>query len=229
MKKRVGVVLLALLPVFASAAEGPAADWSGLYLGAHLGGGRADARWRSTATIVTGDTVEHDTGAGVSGLQLGYRFRVARSWVVGVEGAYSWARFRTFALSEELDDAGAPGRFRETDLRNLYSVTGQVGYSEEGWLVYGKAGAAGSYAYLSTLNGLNGVRSSLTDRPRGWTAGVGIDYLLKDRWSLGLEYDYYRLRLGDRTATQSIGTSADYIGFTAKIDVLVVRLGRMFF
>src|SRR5262249_35537032 len=159
------------------------------------GGGRANSNWQTTATTIPGDTVDHATGAGASGLQIGYRFRVARSWVLGIEGSYSWARFRNFEKSQDLADAGLDGRFRETDFRQLYAVTAQVGYSEEGWLVYGKAGAAGSYVYLSTLNANDGTSSSLTDHPRGWTAGIGIDYLLKDRWSFGLEYDHYSLKL----------------------------------
>jgi outer membrane autotransporter protein len=229
MKKAAGAMLLALLPAVTLAAEGPADDWRGLYVGAQLGAGRADAHWTSNATIATGDTVEHDVSAVASGLQLGYRFRVAPSWVVGVEGSYTWARFRTFALSDELTSQGAFGRFRETDFRNLYAVTAQVGYADEGWLLYGKAGAAGSYVYLSTLNGNNGVSSSLTDRPRGWTVGTGVDYLLKDRWSFGVEYDHYELSLGDRTVAGSNGGLVTYSGFTGKINIFLARLNRTFF
>jgi len=229
MKKAAGAVLFALLPTVVFAAGDPADDWRGLYIGAQLGVGRADAHWTNDATIATGDTVEHDTSAAASGLQVGYRFRVARNWIVGAEGSYTWARFRTFALSDELTNLGAFGRFRETDFRELYSVTAQVGYADEGWLWYAKACAAGSYVYLSTLNGNNGVSSSLTDRPRGWTAGTGVDYLLKDRWSLGVEYDYYELSLGDRTVTGSNGALVTYSGFTGKINVFLVRLSRMFF
>lgn len=231
-----GAALLLVALVAASAAlaedapaDSPAADWSGLYLGAQFGGDTSDARWRTDATVADGDAVHQRASSPALGLQLGTRFRVSRHWLVGAEGSYSLARLRTVAQSAELAERGLPGRSRETDLRNLYAVTVQAGYAhEDRWLLYGKAGVAGSYVYLATANVLSGVVSSTNGRARGWTGGVGVEYLLADRWSFGLEYDHYELRLGDRSAIQSNGAVADYTGFKGSIDALYARLNRTF-
>lgn len=229
MNRAAGAMLLVLAPAAAAfAADGPADPWRGVYAGVHLGGGRAESRWRTDATITGGDTVEHDAGAAVSGLQLGYRFRVSPDWIVGVEGAYSWARFRTFEQSTELAGLGSNGRFRETDFRSLSAITAQAGYAQHGWLAYGKAGVAGSYVYLSTLNANNGVSSSTAEQARGWTAGVGVEFMLEDRWSFGIGYDHYAVRLDDRTVVQSNGARATYSGFTGRINAFVARLNRAF-
>lgn len=232
----IGAALLVLGLVASAAAladdapaDAPAAAWSGFYLGAQFGGGTSDSRWKTDATIADGDNVHQRSSSPALGLQLGVRFRVARHWLLGAEGAYSLARFRTVAQSSELADLGLPGRSRETDLRNLYAVTAQAGYAhEDRWFLYGKAGVAGSYVYLATANVLSGVVSTTNGRARGWTGGLGIEYLLADRWSFGLEYDHYELRLGDRSAIQSNGAVADYTGFKGSIDALVARLNRTF-
>jgi outer membrane immunogenic protein len=228
MNRPASALLLALVPAAALAADGPAADWQGFYAGVHLGGGRAEARWQTTALLPEGDTVDQKTDAGVSGFQLGYRFRVARSWIVGVEGDYSAARFRTFAMSGDLAKQGFDGQFRETDFRKIYALTAQVGYADPEYLLYAKAGGAASYVYRSTFDAVFGESSSLADRARGWTAGAGIEYPLKDRWSFGLEYDHYRLRLGDKDVLQSDGSIATYSGFKANIRTFVARLNHTF-
>lgn len=228
----VRAALLLLAPVAAAAApadEAPASAWPGLYLGAQFGGGTSDARWKTDATVADGDSVNQRASSPALGVQLGARFRVSRHWLVGAEGSYSLARLRTVAQSQELAERGLPGRSRETDFRNLYAVTVQAGYAhEDGWFLYGKAGVAGSYVYLATANVLSGVVSSTHGRAYGWTGGVGVEYLLADRWSFGVEYDHYELRLGDRSAIQSNGAVADYIGFKGSIEALYARLNRTF-
>ena len=228
MNRAAGALLLVLAPAAAFAADGPADPWRGAYAGFHFGGGRADAHWRTDATVGGGDTVEHDAGAAVSGVQLGYRFRVSPYWIVGVEGAYSWARFRTFEQSAELGGLGLNSRFRETDFRGLSAITAQAGYAQDGWLAYAKAGVAGSYVYLSTLNANNGASSSLSEQARGWTAGVGVEFMLEDRWSFGIGYDHYAVRLDDRTVAQSNGGLATYSGFNGRINSFIARLNRTF-
>jgi len=228
MKRLTVTIALALVPAAALAAD--AAEWKGFYLGGHLGEGHADTHWQSTATLASGDNVDHSTSAPVSGFHLGFRGPVARNWLLGVEAAYSWTRFRTFAQSDELARLGAAGRFRETDIRSTYTVTGQAGYARDRWMAYGKAGVAASYVYLATLNANAGGASSSTNGTAwGWTAGGGFEWLLQDRWSVGVEYDHYRVTLKDRTVAQSVGgTPATYRGFTGTIDAVVARLNYRF-
>jgi opacity protein-like surface antigen len=127
-------------------ADAPA-SWAGFYLGAQVGYGTDNVRWRNLGTSTTFsplDSVTHDRGGGViGGGQVGYNFQVNRI-VFGIEGSMSAADF---------DRSFASPYFPATDtwsskLTWLGTVTGRIGYGFDSWMPYVKGGfAAGNHRH----------------------------------------------------------------------------------
>ena len=100
----------------------PAFNWSGFYLGAHVGGAFA------------GDSFLGNNDARLmAGGQIGVDLQFAHNWVVGLEANYSFV---------DSDDGG----LNFFSNRNLGSVTGRLGYTWGAALLYAKGG----YAWADT-------------------------------------------------------------------------------
>ena len=91
-----------------------------------------------------------------------------------------------------------PGTTLSSQMGNLLLVTGKVGYAYENYLAYFKGGyAAADVDFRSGITG-GAVTTTSSSREHGWTAGIGIDYAISPRISVGVEYDYVRLNVSDR-------------------------------
>jgi outer membrane immunogenic protein len=88
------------------------------------------------------------------------------------------------------------------------TVTGRFGYSFGQWLPYVKGGVAAAQMTSPLQNGLvSGFTRSSSERS-GWTAGVGFEYQLSTKWSLGLEYLYTDLGGSSNGPPASIGSGS---------------------
>jgi outer membrane immunogenic protein len=223
------------------AAPAPMFNWTSCFLGAHIGGGRAQkdftdpvalAQNSILGTVTTGVTT---VGVSPSGLlvggQMGCDYQFGYSpWVLGVEGAVSGMNLRgntNFALP-----LGGPGDIATLTAKTdfLPSVTARLGYALGNWLFYVRAGGAwagdkysvtGTFLPTATAFGLEGV-----DNRFGWTAGGGVEWAFAQVWSARLEYDYYGLGTRSTLMTDSIN------GFTGVMNVQqsvqTVKLGVSF-
>jgi outer membrane immunogenic protein len=163
-------------PVYAA----PLYNWTGFYLGGHLGGAF------SGSNDFGGTVLSESSARLLGGVQAGIDWQFAPNWVLGTEGQYSW-------LGKNNNTATFPGAYVYTnDQRGLGSITARVGYTWGPGLVYVKGG----YAYSDnserlTLGGvpiaflLNGNHSN------GWTVGTGVEYMVAPNWSVKGEYMYY--------------------------------------
>jgi outer membrane immunogenic protein len=69
----------------APAYAAPIYNWTGFYIGGHVGGGVSSNEVLNG--LVTGSTHE---GRLLGGAQVGADYQFATNWLVGVEGQYSW-------------------------------------------------------------------------------------------------------------------------------------------
>ncbi|ABD09243.1 outer membrane protein [Rhodopseudomonas palustris HaA2] len=191
-------------PVYAPPA--PIYNWTGFYIGGHIGGAFAGDN-----SIGTGVTAGSD-GKFLGGVQVGYDWQFAPSWVLGVEGQYSWLSGTNDAVSFTVP--GVAGTYTYADnQRGLASVTGRLGYTWGPALLYVKGGwAYADYTSSLTLSGVGTVSS--TSSQDGYTVGGGLEYLFAQNWSGKIEYQYYDFGNVDLGA-----------GFTAKNDQHVVKAG----
>jgi opacity protein-like surface antigen len=116
--------------------------------------------------------------------------------VFGLEGSFAAANFDGKFTSPYLPAPYLPAAGAWAPNMNwLGTVTGRVGYSVGQWLPYVKGGFAAAEVG-SPLQGSPVGGFSQGSELGGWTAGVGVEYQLSSKWSLGLEYLYTDLGSG---------------------------------
>ncbi|MBX9710142.1 MAG: porin family protein [Xanthobacteraceae bacterium] len=184
----------------------PVYNWSGFYVGAHVGGAFGGDNG-VTDLAGTGVLSSNRDSAFLGGGQVGYNYQFAPNWLVGVEGDISGlsSSDRTFT--------DVNGSFRDrTDW--LASVTGRLGYTWGPTLVYAKGGVA-----FRDDNGLTGTTPFTTNRnDTGYTVGGGLEYMFAPAWSAKIEYQYYNFD----TTTVSPGGAPS---FSYKDDIHTVKAG----
>ena len=166
-------------------------EWAGFYLRNNSGSGPGGTAWTmsgpangfsAAATPSVNDT-------------FGYNFQ-SGSFVFGLEGSLAAANFDGRFTSPYLPLTGA----WTPNMNWLGTVTGRLGYSFGQWLPYVKGGFAAadvtSPAQAAQIGGF-----SQGNQVGGWTAGVGLEYQITPKWSLGLEYLYTDLGGGAPGAT----------------------------
>ncbi len=159
----------------------PIYNWTGFYIGGHLGG--AFSGDNNFNGVVTGN---NNNGRFLGGLQAGADYQFAPNWVVGIEGQYSW-------LGSNNNGAIFPGGYVYTnDQRGLGSVTGRIGYTWGPALLYAKGGYAFSDNRETVALAGVPVPFTLDRRHRdGYTVGAGLEYMFAQNWSAKVEYQYY--------------------------------------
>lgn len=210
-----GVSALALLSVApALAADLPARmatkapayvqvfNWTGFYLGAHVGYGWAD-------TEVFGDS--NQDGFFVGG-QLGYNWQAPGSnWVFGLELDSAWANLED---SRTVTVGGVTGTVA-SEVDYLGSFRGRVGYAWDRTLLYVTGGLGWARQDISGSVPFPGFTATTSDSNVhfGYALGVGVEYALSGPWSVKAEYLYYGLG------------SESYFGTEVDLDVQTVKLG----
>jgi outer membrane immunogenic protein len=181
-------------------------NWTGFYVGGHLGGAFADS-----------NSLEGSGGRFLGGVQGGFDYQFATNWVVGAEAQYSWL------MNSNQNGVLFPGGTLITSNNNqLGSVTGRLGYTWGPALLYAKGG----YAWRDNNNigvSQGGAPVAFTtngSRKDGFTVGAGLEYMFAPNWSAKAEYQYYNF--GNTTFT---GGPAEIVGSRFRDDEHTVKLG----
>jgi outer membrane immunogenic protein len=166
----------------APALVAPIYNWTGFYVGGHIGvavnGGISG----------TGVGINNsDGGRFLGGAQIGADYQFANNAVLGIQAQYSW-----LDSNIGVDLPVGAGFTYINNQRALGSVTGRLGYSFGSVLIYGKGGYAYSDGRDSvTSAGLPVAFSFDHGRRNGFTVGAGLEYMFTQNWSGLAEYQYY--------------------------------------
>lgn len=154
-------------------------NWTGFYLGAHVGYAHGNKDWFSD----DGTTREsHNVSGVLAGGQLGFNWQTG-NLVLGIEGDASW----TNADGEHFWQPGTV-TFR-TDVRWLGTIAGRLGYAFDRVLIYAKGGAAFVHDEHELAEGPIVIDQG--DKTRwGWTVGGGVEIAVAGNWSFKGEYNY---------------------------------------
>jgi outer membrane immunogenic protein len=180
-------------------------NWTGFYVGGHLGGEFAGS-----------NNLQGSNARFLGGVQGGFDYQFAPNWVVGAEAQYSW-------LTNNNNGVLFPaGTLVTTNSNQLGSVTGRFGYTWGPALLYAKGG----YAWRDNNNigvsvaGAPAAFATTGNRKDGYTVGGGFEYMFAPNWSAKAEYQYYNF--GNTTFATG---PADIAGKGFRNDEHTVKLG----
>jgi outer membrane immunogenic protein len=166
----------------APAYAAPLYNWTGFYIGGHLGGVFSDNS--NFGGLTTGN---NGNGRFLGGLQGGADYQFAPNWVIGAEAEYSW-------IAGNNGSVVFPGGTTYTNnQRGLGSVTGRIGYTWGPGLLYVKGGYGFSDNNESVVNGAGAAVpfGFSGNHSNGYTVGAGLEYMFTQNWSGKIEYQYY--------------------------------------
>jgi outer membrane immunogenic protein len=223
----------------------PPPEWTGLYLGAHVGGAwtSADGNWTplpSPAAFGANAISGNLNGTNViGGVQLGYNWQFAPTWVAGIEADFSATQPKgTFSAPWTVFGTAATFPNSSTtmtlEVNNwLASLRGRIGYVVVPQaLVYftgGVAWGAIKYSAQASFNSVYNAQTSFSDNVvPGYVLGGGLEWwLFASNWTVRAEYLFYHLNSSQsRTVFDSTGHFPTILpsGFNwNNLDVNVVR------
>ena len=162
-------------------------NWSGFYVGAHVGYGWGSNDWTDTTLVgVVFPDGGHDLSGFLLGGQIGFNWQ-AGNWVFGVEAQVSWANND----GTHLCLVGLA--FCNSQTNWLGTVAGRIGYAFNNVLVYGKGGFAFIDQEFLVFDAatFGGLFLAAADQTRtGWMVGVGLEYGFTPNWSFKIEYNF---------------------------------------
>jgi len=188
-------------------------EWAGFYL-RNNSGGSSDASW-TTLTPANGFA---SSSASPVNKTAGYNFQ-SGNFVFGLESSFAAANFDGRFTSPYLPGAGA----WTPNMNWLGTVTGRVGYSFGQFLPYVKGGFA-SAETGSPLQGAPTGSFSQGTTSTGWTSGVGLEYQVSPKLSLGLEYLYTDLSSGGANSNAPMTGSPEMYSTALKSQSFMGRL-----
>jgi opacity protein-like surface antigen len=192
-------------PVAVACCEPPAL-WTGVYIGANVGGAWSDPTWSfpfvESFSTIPGQSFSPSASGPVWGGHLGVNYQF-HHFLIGAEVGYAGNRLSAlttgpFAVAP-LDQfwIGA------TDLLTIAARFGVVVHDQ--YLLYGKAGYASSVIELNAISAA-GVTANGRERENGWLVGAGVESRIISNVIFGLEYNYISLS-SDRFSTLTVGVT----------------------
>ena len=173
-------------------------NWTGFYVGAHLGWARVDASETVVAAPAgfgTGTVTGRDDGF-IYGGQAGFNYQVGQ-FVFGIEGDLSGADIGSRGTTVAVV---GPTTFTVTGTNSIdwmATLAARFGVAFGNALIYGKAGFAwmdwsASAIGTSTTGGVVTTVGTVTSggTETGYVLGLGLEYGFTPNWSAKIEYNY---------------------------------------
>jgi outer membrane immunogenic protein len=180
-----------------AAAGANAAEWTGFYIGLHVGGASGDIDWTNVSEdtgyidLLPGDELALSPDGVLGGAQIGYNFALT-NFLFGIEGTFAGMDFDDSAENPWT----TPGdEFVESNIDWLGTAAARLGFMSGDTLFYVKGGWA--VAEVNTYHedhdgGRQGFYET-AETHNGWVAGAGIEHAIAQDVSVALEYNYIDL------------------------------------
>ena len=190
-------------------------DWSGFYIGGHLGGAWSRSGYTYDNGVLEDFNFNSDSiiGGGHAGLQGQWG-----QWVLGVEGSFDGTD-----LSQTSVGALTTQSLKIDDIA---TVTARLGYALPAWLFYVKGGWAGIHEKNSSIDETT-FTHSFTGWNSGYTVGGGIEYKVTRNWIIGTEFNFYNTKF-NRSGFDSIPLPVRVFDSNADIYSVLFRVSYLF-
>ncbi len=220
---------IGIMPLKAPSFMGPGYNWTGFYLGGHIGGAFGTSNWStpgaagSSPLYQTINTFD-EAGSFVAGIQGGYNYLLPNRVLIGGEADFTIPNFPSItglSTGPNINFTSAAGNAENLTEAMLASGTarGRIGYAPGSWLFY----ATGGFAWYYGQQTLNNLTTGTTEMPfiwrLGWAAGGGVEAPIAPHWTAKLEYLF--LDFGKLTYPYSAGAQP----FTSNFLLQEVRAG----
>jgi outer membrane immunogenic protein len=213
-------------PFYKAPAAASVYNWTGFYVGGNVGYGWGTAdntlslsqQLDGPDSATLGATDSNRIKGVIGGLQAGYNWQLAPSWLAGVEADIQASGQKgTTVYGATIIGPAATGNnaatLTDTNKLNWFgTVRGRLGVTSDRWLVYatgglaygevkvhGNAQPANNFSFVSNAP----IVWSDSATKVGWTIGAGVENALSGNWSWKVEYLY--MDLGSVTANLSGG------------------------
>ncbi len=169
-------------------------NWTGYYIGAHIGGAWAAADF-TDLNVFPNVAFNRESSGIFGGGQIGYNYQLG-NLVIGPE-----VDIGGIGLSGSTVEVGGLGAVSSVSSGFYFDITGRLGYAWGPALAYAKGG----YAYYGGSLSVNevGIGSVSHSDLSGWTVGGGLEYKFNPAWSVKAEYQYFEFQ------TNQLGIQAD--------------------
>jgi opacity protein-like surface antigen len=205
-------------------------NWTGFYVGGHLGGGWSRDRWSDPFPTAAGNIAGFGdftrANGPLAGGQIGADVQFG-AWVLGVQADYAWADLH----GENTCFSGLGGVNCQRVVNNLGTATVRVGYAWDRALAYVKGGGAwvGTTYDINANTGVLALGYGSTKVTRGgWTVGGGVEYALTDNWTTTVEYDHVDISSSTVPFPTVAVINAQSIAVKQWIDMLKVGVNYRF-
>ena len=185
-------------------------DWSGFYVGSHLGYAAGNSNWSATqggaatpslaGSLAFFNPYDAFTGTGSDflGMQAGYNRMLASRILLGVEADVSFPS--VLGSTQTMSSALIGQASYQDQVEFSGTLRGRIGYALGNWLFYATGGFAWSYDQF-TRTQLAGVPAGGTAQPGevetqymvprvGGAVGGGVEFALTSSWAARLEFLY---------------------------------------
>jgi outer membrane immunogenic protein len=205
-------------------------DWTGLYVGGHIGYGEIDLNGEFDNTEADpGETFEDGAGSFdlddnglIGGAQIGYNVQID-SLVLGVEADLSFVDWKDKV-------ANADDERVSFDTDYLFTFRARAGFAIDNILLFATAGAAWTDTTYEANRDVDdtdpGEEGDVDLDDVGLAVGGGAEYAFDEDWSIKAEALYVMFNDKENTATLTNGSEiGDFIELD---DLFVVRVGVNF-
>jgi len=211
-------------------------DWTGAYVGAHVGYGFGSSHWTAhdaagpsltgSLDFYKGFDFSKGTGSYFGGFQAGYNHMLPSHLVLGIEGDVSFPN--SIKATQQISSPSIGQASYGEMVEYFGTLRGRIGYNFHNWLIYGTGGFAWTRDQFTRaqlagtpLGGtaVAGTTESSLHWRTGGTVGAGVEVPFAPNWTAKLEY------LFTHFGTISVKFPAAAQRFDSNLSVNEVRLG----
>jgi outer membrane immunogenic protein len=201
----------------------PIFSWTGLYVGADIGGFWGAANILAPGALFTFSHNANNDGV-IGGGFIGYNYQV-NNFVLGLQGEIDGAGNGSSHFSAPF---GADVFQSSVNQNWIASIDGRLGYAMDRTLLYVLGGVAWDQQSASITNLTTGFAVNVSNTRTGYDIGGGVEYAFTPNWTGRIEYRYYNFGSANTAWVDRAFRGGSFFRTTLNDNVIRVGLAYKF-